>query len=83
MINIIVAVDKNYGIGKDNKLPWSISEELKLFKKKTNDSILIVGRKTFEKLPNLKNRIVFLWDFLILFYHNFLLIIIFIFLRTI
>ena len=59
MINIIVAVDKNFGIGKDNKLPWSISEELKLFKKKTNDSILIVGRKTFEKLPKLKNRIVF------------------------
>lgn len=56
MINIILAVDKNFGIGKDNKLPWTISEELKLFKKKTMGEICIVGRKTFENLPELKNR---------------------------
>ncbi len=59
LINIILAVDKNYGIGKNNKLSWHIPEELKIFKEKTKDSILIVGRKTFEELPNLKNRIVF------------------------
>jgi dihydrofolate reductase/thymidylate synthase len=59
MINIILAVEKNGGIGINNELPWHISEELKLFKQKTQDSILIVGRKTFQKLPNLKNRIVF------------------------
>ena len=58
MINIIVEVDKNYGIGKDNKLPWSISEELKLFKKKNVGKICVVGRKTFEKLPELKDRTV-------------------------
>lgn len=58
MINVIVAVDKNYGIGKDNKLPWSISEELKLFKKKTIGQICVVGRKTFENLPELKDRTV-------------------------
>jgi len=56
MINIIVAVDKNFGIGKDNKLPWSISEELKLFKEKTMGEICVVGRKTFETLPELKGR---------------------------
>ena len=59
MINVILAVDKNYGLGFDNKLVWNIPEELSIFKEKTKDSILIVGRKTFEKLPNLKNRIVF------------------------
>jgi dihydrofolate reductase/thymidylate synthase len=59
MINVILALDKNYGLGFDNKLAWNIPEELSIFKEKTKDSILIVGRKTFEKLPNLKNRIVF------------------------
>ena len=59
MINVILAVDKNYGLGFDNKLSWHIPEELSIFKEKTKDSILIVGRKTFEKLPILKNRIVF------------------------
>jgi dihydrofolate reductase len=59
MLNLILAVDSNYGIGIDNKLPWHIPEELKIFKEKTKDSILIVGRKTFEKLPKLKDRIIF------------------------
>jgi len=56
MINIIVAVDKNFGIGKDNKLPWAITDELKLFRKKTIGQICVVGRKTFESLPELKDR---------------------------
>ena len=56
MINIILAVDKKFGIGKDNKLPWVISDELKLFKKKTIGQICVVGRKTFENLPELKDR---------------------------
>ena len=58
MINVLIAVDKNYGIGKDGMLPWHISEELKLFKEKTKDCIVICGRKTFEKLPPLKDRII-------------------------
>jgi len=59
MINIILAVDKNYGLGYNNELAWNIPEELQIFKEKTKDSILIVGRKTFQKLPKLKDRIVF------------------------
>ena len=51
MINIIVAVDKNYGIGYDNKLPWKIPEEIKLFKEKTMNAICIVGNKTYDSLP--------------------------------
>ena len=31
-INVILAVDKKYGLGYVNKLPWHIPEELKLFK---------------------------------------------------
>ena len=58
-INIILAVDKNGGIGLKNKLPWYISDELKIFKQKTLDSIVIVGRKTLESLPLLKDRQIF------------------------
>lgn len=59
MINIILAVESNYGIGCGGVLPWNIPEELKIFKEKTLDSILIVGRKTLEKLPKLKDRTIY------------------------
>ena len=57
MISIIVAKTiKNY-IGKDNKLLFHISEDLKRFKEITNDHKIIMGRKTFESLPKvLDNR---------------------------
>lgn len=53
MINFIVAVDKNNVIGKDNKLPWRLPEDLKYFKKTTLDKTMIMGRKTFESLPGI------------------------------
>lgn len=57
MISIIVAKTiKNY-IGKDNKLLFHISEDLKRFKEITNGHKIIMGRKTFESLPKvLDNR---------------------------
>ena len=57
-MNLIVACDSNYGIGLNNKLPWHSSTELKLFKTKTHDSVLIMGRKTVDFLPPLPNRTV-------------------------
>ena len=53
--NIIVAMDQNNGIGKDNKLPWHYSEDLKYFSKTTkstsiNMNALIMGRKTYESI---------------------------------
>ena len=59
MINIILAVDKNCGIGKNNKLPWHIVEEIKIFKEKTMNSVIIGGRKTIESLPTLTGRTIF------------------------
>ena len=59
IINIILAIDKNGGIGLKNKLPWYISDDLKIFKEKTRNSIIIVGRKTLESLPLLKDRQIF------------------------
>ena len=49
-ISIICALNKNNVIGKDNQLPWHISDELKYFKKNTLNKVLIMGRKTFESL---------------------------------
>ena len=56
MIEVIIAMDMNGGIGKEGKLPWHVPEELGLFKYKTMDSVLIVGRKTTATLPPLYNR---------------------------
>ena len=50
-ISIIVAADNKNGIGKENKLPWHISEDLKNFKKVTSGKSIIMGRKTWESLP--------------------------------
>ena len=58
-INVILAVDKLFGIGLEGKLSWNIKDELNIFKEKTFDSVLIMGRKTIECLPKLKNRIIF------------------------
>jgi dihydrofolate reductase len=46
----IVAVAENNVIGKDGKLPWHFSSDLKYFKQTTMQSTLIMGRKTFESI---------------------------------
>jgi dihydrofolate reductase / thymidylate synthase len=56
MFDVILAMTKDNGIGFEGKLPWSIREELAIFKKKTMNKLLIIGRKTAESLPQLKNR---------------------------
>ena len=50
--------NEKYGIGYENKIPWYIPEDLKYFKEKTLNNVLIMGRKTVECLPYLKNRII-------------------------
>ena len=52
-LNIIAAIGKNNELGKNNDLIWKISEDLKFFKQKTMGKYIIMGRKTFESLPNL------------------------------
>jgi dihydrofolate reductase/thymidylate synthase len=60
MYELIVAVDQNYGIGYENKLPWSCKEELEIFKNKTMNNTIIVGSNTFITLPFLKDRDIFI-----------------------
>lgn len=52
MINLIVAFDKNRVIGKDNKIPWHIPEDLAFFKEITDSSVCLMGRNTWESLPD-------------------------------
>ncbi len=61
MISIIAAIGKNRELGKDNKLLWHIPEDFKRFKDLTSGHVVIMGRKTYESLPEkfrpLPNRI--------------------------
>jgi dihydrofolate reductase len=58
-IVLIAAVDINLAIGKDGQIPWSIKEDLKFFKKNTENTAIIMGRATYDSigrpLPNRKN----------------------------
>lgn len=58
MVIFMWAQSKNFVIGKNNKLPWSISEEMKFFVKKTLNKNIVMGRKTYDSIPNkpLKNK---------------------------
>ena len=58
-MNIIVNVDKNWGIGYQNKLLNRIPEDMKFFRETTTGKVVVMGRKTLESFPNglpLKNR---------------------------
>lgn len=53
MINMIVCKNNFDYIGKDNKMLYHIPKDLAFFKRKTVNHIIIMGRKTFESLPDL------------------------------
>ena len=50
-MNTIVVVDKNWGIGNGNRLLTHIPGDLKYFKEKTLNKVVVMGRETFESLP--------------------------------
>ena len=55
----IVAVDKKWGIGKNNGLLFQIAEDMRFFRQQTLGKTVVMGRKTLESFPNgkpLKNR---------------------------
>ena len=51
MIAAIVAIDRSYGIGYENKLLCSIPEDLKRFKELTLNKVVIMGTNTWRSLP--------------------------------
>lgn len=56
MIELIICISKNNGIGLNNKLPWNYPEELSIFRNKTLNKKILVGHTTAKYLPKLKNR---------------------------
>ncbi|HEY8606744.1 MAG TPA: dihydrofolate reductase [Noviherbaspirillum sp.] len=61
-LTIIVAIDRDRGIGVDNKLPWHLPEDLAHFKRLTTGHPIVMGRKTYESigrpLPNRRNVVI-------------------------
>jgi len=58
-LSIIVAIDENNAIGKNNQLLCHLPEDLKRFKKLTSGHTIVMGKRTYESLPirPLKNRV--------------------------
>ena len=61
MINIVAAIGKNRELGAKNKLLWHIPEDMERFKRLTTGKVVVMGRKTYESIPEkfrpLPNRI--------------------------
>ena len=58
-MNLIVAVSGDFAIGKDNDLLFNLPSDLKYFKEKTTNKVVVMGERTYMSLPKrpLKNRI--------------------------
>ncbi|MDP3253082.1 MAG: dihydrofolate reductase [Hydrogenophaga sp.] len=50
-LHLIFARASNGVIGRDNQLPWHLPEDLAHFKRTTMGSPVIMGRKTWDSLP--------------------------------
>lgn len=59
---VVAAIARNRAIGKDGKLPWHLSDDLKRFKRLTSGHTVLMGRRTFESigkpLPHRRNVVV-------------------------
>ncbi|MEK6895676.1 MAG: dihydrofolate reductase [Nanoarchaeota archaeon] len=51
-LTLIAAVSENNVIGIDGKVPWYIPEDIKRFKELTLNHPVIMGRKTYQSIPN-------------------------------
>ena len=51
-MNIIALADKKWGIGKSGRVLVDIPEDKKLFREETYGKVVVMGRKTYESLPN-------------------------------
>ena len=52
MISLIWAMDKNWLVGKDNKLPWHFKEDLLYYKEKTAGKTVLMGDKSYYSLKS-------------------------------
>lgn len=58
MLTLIAAMDRNRAIGRNGQIPWDLPEDMRFFRDMTRGYPVIMGRKTWESLPNgaLKDR---------------------------
>jgi len=58
IISLVAAIDQKGGIGRDNRLPWHLSDDLKHFRRLTMGHHVLMGRKTYQssqgKMPGRK-----------------------------
>ena len=50
-VSLIVAMDLERGIGKENDLMWYLPEDMKFFKETTLGQIVVMGRKNYDSIP--------------------------------
>lgn len=50
-VALIVAMDKDRGIGKNNDLMWHLPDDMNFFKETTRGQIVLMGRKNYESIP--------------------------------
>lgn len=51
-VALIVAMDSERGIGRNNDLMWHLPEDMKFFKDKTSGQIVVMGRKNYDSIPD-------------------------------
>ncbi len=50
ILSLIVAMDEEDGIGRENRIPWHLSADLRRFKQITMGHCIIMGRRTYESI---------------------------------
>ena len=50
---MIAAIGRNLELGYDGHLIWRFHKDMKFFREQTMDKVIVMGRKTFDSLPNL------------------------------
>lgn len=56
MISILVATDKNRVIGRENKIPWRVRDDLVMLARRTRGHTVILGRVTYDSMVWYYNR---------------------------
>ncbi len=50
-VSLIVAMDNERGIGKNNDLMWHLPADMKFFRETTTGHIVVMGRKNYDSIP--------------------------------
>ncbi len=50
-VSLIVAMDSDRGIGKNNDLMWHLPNDMRFFRETTIDNIVVMGRKNYDSIP--------------------------------